>query len=167
MADSESEPTASVEVLRENSPLTSDPDPMTLFSLLTVTVPVGAAPFDTLAATVVVNVTDCPTTDGLSDETTLTAVPCAFSNTLTVLLTPLATARSGVPSPLKSPTAAEYASDPVPNNAGGPNVPSPLPSSRLTALPGDGVNGVLVSAMSRYPSPLKSAITIEEGFAPV
>jgi hypothetical protein len=140
---------------------------MTELPFFSVTVPVGAAPFETLCATVVTNFTNCPNPDGLADEAMLIAVPCTLSNTLTVLLIPFATARSAAPSPLKSPTTDEYASDPVPNRVGESNVPSPFPSSRLTAFPGDGVNGVLVRARSSLPSPLKSAIVIEEGFAPV
>src|ERR1700722_14932344 len=100
-------PVGRLVVLAENDPATRTPEPRTLFPFFRVTVPVGALVWDTLAATVVGKVAVWPYTDGLLEESTAILVPCVFSNTLTVLLTPFATAKSGVPLPLKSPTTSE------------------------------------------------------------
>src|SRR5580704_17450473 len=159
-------PPGKLDVLAENWPPTKVPEPITVVPLLMVTVPVGGVPLGTLVANVAVNMTDCPRAEGLDDETKVIAVPRAFSSTLTVLLPPLAVAKSGALSPLKSPTTAEWDKYPAPKICGCLKVPSPLPRSKLTRFPGLRPRGMLVTARSSKPSPLKSAATMEEGFAP-
>src|SRR5262245_59912494 len=58
--------------------------------------------------------------------------PLAFVKTDTVLEERLLTAKSGRPSPLKSPTATDWALDPTVKVRGAWTVPSPFPSSTLT-----------------------------------
>src|SRR2546426_470431 len=72
-----------------------------------------------------------------------------------------ATARSGIPSPLKSPTAAERGREPVAKFRAAWKVPSPLPSSTETLL-----EVRLTTARSGTPSPLKSPTAAETGGAP-
>jgi len=69
----------------------------------------------------------------------------------------LATARSILPSPLKSPAATEPGKVPTPVkvNCDG-NVPSPLPNSTLTLPP-------FVTTKSRAPPPLTSATATDPG----
>src|SRR5215471_5741783 len=73
----------------------------------------------------------------------------------------LATAKSSVPSPLKSPTARATELKRTVGEETSLNVPSPFPNRMLTVLSAD-----FATARSRLPSPLKSAITTAVGFAP-
>src|SRR5260221_1510622 len=75
------------------------------------------------------------------------------SRTLTVLAPLFATARSAMPSALKSATAIWFGDAPVLYEAGGENVPSPLP---LTPLPNRIRTPLPDTARSVMPSPLKS-----------
>src|ERR1019366_7351857 len=74
----------------------------------------------------------------------------------TLALPQLATAKSGLPSPLKSATAIDQGFTPTMKGlpGAGVNPPAPFPSITHT-LPSS-----LVVAKSRKPSPLKSAVTI-------
>src|SRR5712692_6322521 len=65
----------------------------------------------------------------------------------------LATARSSLPSPLKSPKATPYTAGFTSNVCAGPNVPSP-PPNRTETLPR--FTSSLAVTTSRLPSPLKS-----------
>jgi hypothetical protein len=56
----ESEPVVRAEVEAENAPPTSGPEPRTVFPFLMDTVPVGEPASGMLAATLAVNVTNCP-----------------------------------------------------------------------------------------------------------
>ena len=72
-----------------------------------------------------------------------------------------ATARSGTPSPSRSPIATERGPSPAPKRCSVWNVPSPLPSSTLTSsLPSFAV------ARSGTPSPSRSPIATERGASP-
>ena len=109
--------------------------------------PVGAP--SPLAATVAVNVMLCPNPAGFAEEVNVVVMPTP--NPVEILsrtITP-PTARSGLPSPLKSPTAVS--APPAPRDSGVWKVPSPLPISRTAPLP---------IAASCLPSPLKSATAI-------
>ena len=77
-----------------------------------VTVPSGV-PLD--AVTVAVSVTVSPTVDGLDDDESAieVAIFVAFKNTEKLPSVLFATAKSGLPSPLKSPTATETGWRPV------------------------------------------------------
>jgi len=91
-------------------------------------------------------------------------VPSPWPSTrLTVLEPPLSTARSGVPSPSRSPAARKLAFPPAATLIAAWKLPSPFPSSTLT-LP-----AALLSATARSGlwSPLKSAMTthVAEGSA--
>src|SRR5579863_7773100 len=114
-----SEPTGRADVVTDACPPASVPEPSTVLPFCKVTVPVGAAtPFDTLADTLVINVTGCPKAAADVEDSMLMTVPRIFSSTLTVLLVPFATAMSKAPSALKSPIAAEDPNHPVPNSVG-------------------------------------------------
>src|SRR5882757_2065757 len=78
--------------------------------------------------------------------------------TVTVLLKVFATARSDLPSPLKSPTATDSGLLPVDGLAAAVNVPSPLPNRTVTVL-----LKVFATAKSGLPSPLKSPTAIDSG----
>ena len=67
----------------------------------------------------------------------------------------LATARSGLPSPLKSPTATKEGAVAVPYFMAAWNVPSPLPN-KIETLPLR-----MATAKSTLPSPLKSLTDTE------
>ena len=85
-----------------------------------------------------------------------------FSSTETVLEPLFATARSNLPSPLRSPIATEEGPLPVPKSAFGPNDPSPAPSRTETAYePQQAV------AKSSLPSPSRSPIAMERGSFPM
>src|SRR5258708_19102448 len=89
-----------------------------------------------------------------------------FTSTETLLGLPketpeLATARSSLPSQLKSPTATDRELDPAPKSTAGPKVPSPLPSSTETLF-----EPTLATAKSSSPSPLKSPTTTETRLDP-
>ena len=105
-----------------------------------VTVPVGIP--EALGVTVAENVTVCPKVEGFDEDVIVVEVGKTeiFRRTVTP-----PTARSGLPSRLKSPTAMPR--PPAPNTIGVWNVPLPLPSSRK--LP--------PKATSSLPSPSKSA----------
>jgi hypothetical protein len=60
-------------------PLMSVPAPNTVAPFLNVTVPVGVPPPGATAATVAVNVTDCPNKDGLCDEITVLELAALFT----------------------------------------------------------------------------------------
>src|SRR5260370_749702 len=83
------------------------------------------------------------------------------SSTETVLSLLLATTKSGLPSPLKSPTASEVGALPTRKLSGAPKVPSPLPSSTETLL-----EPLLATAKSSLPSPLKSPTATDQGLIP-
>src|SRR6516225_5753814 len=99
--------------------------------------------------------------------------PPAFVKTDKISCESLLTAKSGRPSPLKSPTATDWEPEPVAKFRGARNVPSPLPSNTLT-VPGAGdrmklprPNGtrrslLFTTTRSSRPSPLKSAVRIED-----
>src|SRR5439155_5819952 len=78
-----------------------------------------------------------------------------------MLKSKLATARSGCPSLLTSPTAMERGPVPVLKFRGAWNVPSPLPSSTETSL-----ERKLATARSGRPSPLTSPTATEAGVIP-
>src|SRR5438128_2486728 len=82
-------------------------------------------------------------------------------STETLLEKSLVTARSGLPSPLKSPTATEEGLVPVAKLCAGWKVPSPLPSSTDTSLEPE-----LAVARSCTPSPLKSPTATDLGLLP-
>src|SRR5271169_6275586 len=71
-------------------------------------------------------------------------------------------ARSGLPSPLKSPTATDEGPDPAWNGLPGAAAkpPDPFPSSTVT------VPSPLAMARSGLPSPLKSPTATDMGFVP-
>src|SRR5437667_262180 len=79
----------------------------------------------------------------------------------TLLELVLATARSGLPSRLKSPTATESGFVPAPKLVAAPKPPVPLPSSTDTSL-----EPRLATARSGLPSRLKSPTATETGFVP-
>lgn len=60
-----------------------------------VTVPVGVPDPGATGETVAVNVTDCPKTDGFTDEVTVVVVPSLLTVKLAVLLLPECTASFG------------------------------------------------------------------------
>src|SRR5437867_1462718 len=78
-----------------------------------------------------------------------------------VLAPALATARSGLPSPLKSAIATDQGVMPTAKVCAGWKVPSPLPSSTETVLARE-----LASARSCTPSLLKSPTATDTGVAP-
>ena len=80
-------------------------DPMMVESAMNVMVPVGVPPFRRPAAMVVVNVTDCPKSDGFMELLVVIRVPPVFSRVVTVLLPLLATLRSSAPSAFTSAIA--------------------------------------------------------------
>ena len=82
-----------------------------------------------------------------------------FSNTSTPRA--LTTARSGLPSPLKSPAAMDAGFNPAPKFNAASKVPSPLPR-RSDTLP----ERSLATATSSLPSPLKSAVVTDNGPSP-
>src|SRR5437660_165597 len=85
------------------------------------------------------------------------------SSTEMVLSLRLATTKSGLPSPLKSPTATKAGASPTRELSGTWKVPSPLPSSTATLL-----EPMLATAKSSLPSPLKSPTATDAGsFPPV
>src|ERR1051326_2606505 len=75
---------------------------------------------------------------------------------------PSATARSLLPSPLKSPTAIERGAPPAGMSEWLPNVPSPLPNSTLTVLLPE-----LAVARSSLPSLFISPAPTKTGMGPV
>src|SRR5262249_15921571 len=83
------------------------------------------------------------------------------SNTETVLDPALATARSSLPSPLKSRTATETGFVPTEKARAVRKVPSPLPSRTETVL-----SGLVAIARSCTRSPLKSPTATNTGVAP-
>src|SRR6516165_8693133 len=98
--------------------------------------------------------------------------PPVLEKTLTVAAMLLPTAKSGRPSPLKSPTATDVAPALAPKLRGTWKVPSPLPSKML-AEPGSETRKVparerpiasllLTTTTSVLPSPLKSAVRIDD-----
>ena len=93
-----------------------------------VTVPVGVP--EPLGVTVAENVTDCPKVEGFDEEVIVVVVgeTKIFRRTVTP-----PTARSGLPSRLKSPTAMP--GPPAPSTIGVWNFPLPLPSSRKLPEP--------------------------------
>src|SRR5207253_762750 len=84
------------------------------------------------------------------------------SSTETVLDPRLATARSSLPSPLKSPTATENGLVPTARSGRAANVPSPWPRSTETVP-----EPSLATARSALPSPLKSPTATDDGLCPV
>ena len=66
--------TLSAEVLNVAEPLLKVPVPSVVAPSLNVTVPVGVPLPGATTATVAVNVTDCPKTDGFADEITIVVV---------------------------------------------------------------------------------------------
>src|SRR5439155_5939236 len=84
------------------------------------------------------------------------------STTETVFELPLATARSGLPSPFRSPIATELGPLPVPKSVFAPKLPSPLPSSAETVLA-----KLFATAKSGLPSPFTSPIATETAPSPV
>src|SRR5947207_15657606 len=81
-----------------------------------------------------------------------------FISTETVLEPRLATARSGLPSPLRSPTATDAGLVPAAKANGARKVAAPLPNSTETLL-----EPKLATARSGLPSPLKSPTATEKG----
>src|SRR5258708_28588829 len=112
-------PPARVAMLNVASPAPCNvADPIVAAPSLKVTVPVGMPdPVD--GVTVAVNVTACPNIEGFGEEVSVIDV-AAFAepgvvlrNIVTLLLPEFATARSGLPSPLKSPTATKTGFEPA------------------------------------------------------
>ena len=87
------------------------PEPSVVDPSLKVTVPVGVA-VKTLGVNVAVKVMLCPKFEGFAELEREDFVPPVFSRMVTFWSFVLATARSGAPSPLKSPTA--IACEPLP-----------------------------------------------------
>ncbi len=112
-------PTARVAVVNATWPAPVNlADPIVDVPSMNVTVPVGM-PEPADGVTVAVNVTACPHVEGFSDEVSVVEVaaiaePAVVLRSIVTLL-PLwfATARSGLPSPLKSPTATEKEPEPA------------------------------------------------------
>ena len=90
--------------------------------------------------------------------------PSRMVRVLPVVGQPFATAKSGIPSPLKSPTTTETGHEPVAGEGAAVKVPSPFPS-RMDRLPGPAPD-VIATAMSSFPSPLKSATAKASGYTP-
>src|SRR5216683_4694631 len=105
-------PPARVAILNVASPAPFNvADPIVAAPSLNVTVPVGVPPDPADGVTVAANVTVWPQIEGLSEEVSVVEV-AAFAKPGVVLrsivtLLPPATARSGLPSPLRSPTATK------------------------------------------------------------
>src|SRR5579864_148619 len=99
----ECSPTVSAAVDNVATPPLTDEVPRVVEPSVNVTVPVGVP--ELFEVTVTVNVTGCPKTEGFEDEVIEVVVekPERFSKTVIPLSPP--TARSGLPSWLKSPTA--------------------------------------------------------------
>jgi hypothetical protein len=92
-------------------------DPKVIAPSLKVTVPVGV-PDPADGVTVAANVTVWPQIEGFSEEVSVVEVtafaePGVVLRSIVTLLTKFATARSGLPSPLKSPTATEKGNAPA------------------------------------------------------
>ena len=68
------DPTVRVLVVKVAVPLDSVPVPRVTVPSRNVTVPVGVPVAGGLTVTVAVNVSDCPNTDGLTDEATVVVV---------------------------------------------------------------------------------------------
>ena len=83
------------------------------------------------------------------------------NNTDTLFEPLLATARSCLPSPLKSPTATKKGPLPTLKLVAAPKPPAPLPSKSETLA-----SPVLATARSCLPSPLKSPTATERGVVP-
>src|SRR6266567_1891843 len=83
------------------------------------------------------------------------------SSTEMVLSLWLATTKSGLPSPLKSPTATKAGALPTRKLSGPWKVPSPLPRSTETLL-----EPMLATAKSSLPSRLKSPTARDQGLIP-
>ena len=79
MAVMECGPTARAEVENVALPLLSVPVPNRVAPFLKVTVPVDAPLPGATAATVAVNITDWPNTDGLCEEITTVELPALFT----------------------------------------------------------------------------------------
>jgi hypothetical protein len=75
----ECEPTASADVLNVAEPALSAPLPKVVAPSLNVTVPVAVPVPGATVLTVAVNVTDCPNTEGFTDDTTAVVVLAAFT----------------------------------------------------------------------------------------
>src|SRR5258708_29333980 len=111
-------PPARVAMLNVASPAPCNvADPIVAAPSLKVTVPVGMP--DPVDVTVAVNVTACPNIEGFGEEVSVVEV-AAFAkpgvvlrNIVTLLLPEFATARSGLPSPLESPTATQPGFEPA------------------------------------------------------
>src|SRR5260370_31358322 len=84
--------------------------------------------------------------------------PVLLISTETSLEYWLATARSGRPSRLKSPTAMDQAKLPAAKLRGAWKLPSPLPKSTETSS-----ECWLATANSSHPSPLNSLTAMEQG----
>src|SRR5580658_6607465 len=87
----------------------------------------------------------------------VTQTPRRMETVLSILL---ATAKSGTPSPLKSPTVTSIGPRPVAYCTYGWKLPLPLPNRTETVLAPVALFAVTTSIL---PSPLKSAIYIAEG----
>ena len=83
------------------------------------------------------------------------------SSTETVLEALFAVARSGLPSPFRSPIATDQGWLPVPKSACTPKVPSPFPISTETEFPEFGNGRVFATARSGLPSAFRSPIATE------
>src|SRR6516164_7164382 len=113
MAMIEWEQIARAEVVNVAAQLLSVPVPSVIVPSLKVTVPVGV-PLETV--TVAVKVTAWPLSDGFREGATEVKLGSlvVFSNIETLLLFPLATAKSTLPSALKSAAATDCAPEPAP-----------------------------------------------------
>ena len=104
-----------------------------------------------------------PTGNGLPG--TCVNAPAPFPSSTVTLLLPwvFATARSGLPSPLKSPAVMNTGPNPTKKGLpeAGLNLPVPSPSNTVTVLP-----LVFATARSGLPSPLKSRTTNDSGSGP-
>src|SRR2546427_613840 len=114
-------PAVSADILSTAVPFVSATEANVVAPSANVTAPVGApAP---CGITVAVNVTTWLKLDGLSEESNDVVVGAAFRALILSRTVTPPTARSGFPSPLKSPTAIP--GPPAPQIKGDWNVPSP------------------------------------------
>src|SRR5215470_6728682 len=114
-------PAASIEKLRAAVPFVSATTPNVAVPSLKFTLPVGVPP--ACDVTVVVKVTDSLKLDGLTEDI-IAVVVTIFRGLMLRRITP-PTAKSGLPSRLKSPTAIPGLAPPRVRD--GWNVPLPLP----------------------------------------
>ena len=127
-------------------------EPRLIASTANCTVPVAAE-----GATAAVKATDCPYDTGFRELETVIVVEVALPSSTVIVLSVLPmTARSNMPSPLKSPVVIPRG--PAPVASGLPvatvKLPVPVPRSTVTLL-----SASFATARSSLPSPSKSPAT--------